>query len=287
MASLRIIRRRIRSVQSISKITRAMEMIAALKMRRAQEGGLAGRPYAEKITQVIADLAVLYRGKGQLSAHPLLQQRPIKNVLIVHITPDRGLCGGLVGNINRQTASFIMERKMPVSVITVGRKGYDYMRRYGLKILADFTNLGDNPKQVDTLPISKLIIDEYTKGTTDAVYISYTEFVNTMVQRPVLLQVLPVKPAELPAIENVGYIYEPNSEVVLGSLLPRFVEMQVYHSILEAIASEQSARMVAMRAATDNAAELTTDLTLSYDKARQESITTELLDITGGAAALS
>jgi F-type H+-transporting ATPase subunit gamma len=205
----------------------------------------------------------------------------------VHITPDRGLCGGLVGNINRQTSSFTLEQKTPVSLITVGRKGQDYMRRYGQNILAVFTDLGDSPNQMDTLPISKIIIDEYTNGTTDAVYIAYTQFVNTMVQKPNLLQILPVKPAKLPPVENVDYIYEPNSSVVLGSLLPRFIEMQVYHSILESIASEQSARMVAMRAATDNAKELTTDLTLAYNKARQESITTELLDITGGAAALS
>ena len=160
MANLRTIRRRIRSVQSISKITRAMEMIAALRMRRAQERGLAGRPYAEKITQVIADLAALSRPDEPL--HPLLQQHPIKNTIIIHITPDRGLCGGLVGNVNRRTASFTIEQKTPVSLITVGRKGQDYMRRYGQKILAVFTDLGDSPNQMDTLPISKIIIDEYT-----------------------------------------------------------------------------------------------------------------------------
>ncbi len=288
MASLRTIRRRIRSVQSISKITRAMEMIAALRMRRAQERGLAGRPYAEKITQVISDLAALSRPEDPL--HPLLKQRSIRNIIVVHITPDRGLCGGLVSNINRKTANFVLEQgaqKKPVTLITVGRKGQDYMRRYGLKVLAEFTALGDNPTQLDTLAISKIIIDEYTNATADAVYLSYTQFVNTMVQKPALLQILPVKPAELRPIENVDYIYEPNSNVVLGGLLPRFIEMQVYHAVLESIASEHSARMVAMRAATDNANELTTDLTLAYNKARQESITKELLDITGGASALS
>ncbi len=285
MASLRTIRRRIRSVQSISKITRAMEMIAALRMRRAQERGLAGRAYAEKITQVISDLAALAHPDAPL--HPLLQQRPIKNTVIVHITPNRGLCGGLVGNINRRTAGFALEQKTPVSLITVGRKGSDYMRRYGQNVLAEFTDLGENPNQMDTLPISKIVVDEYTNGNADAVYIAYTQFINTMVQKPVLLQILPVKPAELPAMENVDYLYEPNAHIVLGGLLPRFIEMQIYHTILESIASEQSARMVAMRAATDNANELTADLTLLYNKVRQESITTELLDITGGAAALS
>ena len=285
MASLRTIRRRIRSVQSISKITRAMEMIAALRMKRAQERGLAGRAYADKITQVIADLAALAHPDAPL--HPLLQHRPIKNTIVVHITPNRGLCGGLVGNINRRTAGFALEQKTPVSLITVGRKGADYMRRYGQKILAEFTDLTDNPSQMDTLAISKIVIDEYTNGNADAVYIAYTQFINTMVQKPVLLPILPVKPAELPPMENVDYLYEPTAPIVLGGLLPRFIEMQVYHTILESIASEQSARMVAMRAATDNANELTTDLTLLYNKVRQESITKELLDITGGAAALA
>jgi F-type H+-transporting ATPase subunit gamma len=288
MASLRTIRRRIRSVQNISKITQAMQMIAALRMKRAQERGIAGRPYSDKITQVIADLAALSRPYDPL--HPLLQQRPIKSSMVVHITPDRGLCGGLVGNINRKTAGFVLEQQAqnkPVSLITVGRKGQDYMRRYGVKVLAEFTGLGDSPSQMDTLAISKIIIDEYTGASTDAVYISYTQFVNTMVQKPILLQVLPIKPAVLPPMENVEYLYEPNSAVVLGGLLPRFIEMQIYHSILESIASEQSARMVAMKAATDNAKELTTDLTLVYNKARQESITKELLDITAGASALS
>ena len=288
MANLRTIRRRIKSVQNIAKITQAMEMIAALKMKRAQERGVAGRPYAEKITQVIADLAAIAHPSDSL--HPLLQHRPVKNSVVVHITPDRGLCGGMVGNVNRKIGNFILEQRTQnktVSLVTVGRKGHDYMRRYGVKILAEFSGLGDSPSQMDTLAISKIIIDEYTNADTDAVYISYTQFVNTIVQKPVLLQVLPIKPAELPKMENVEYIYEPNSSVVLGGLLPRFIEMQVYHSILESIASEHSARMVAMRAATDNAKELTTDLTLAYNKARQEAITTELLDITAGASALS
>jgi F-type H+-transporting ATPase subunit gamma len=288
MASLRTIKRRIRGVQSISKITQAMQMIAALKMKRAQERGIAGRPYSEKITQVIADLAALAHPSDTL--HPLLQSRPVKNSIVVHITPDRGLCGGLVGNINRKTAAFVLEQQSQnntVSLVTVGRKGQDYMRRYGLKGLAEFTDLGDSPSQIDTLAISKIIIDEYTSGAADAVYISYTQFVNTIIQRPILSQVLPIKPATIPAIENVEYLYEPNATVVLGGLLPRFIEMQVYHSILESIASEQSARMVAMKAATDNAKELTTDLTLIYNKARQEAITKELLDITAGASALS
>ena len=284
MANIRLIRRRIRGIQSTAKITRAMEMIAASKMRRAQEAGLAGRPYAEKISQVLADLAALpQEGKPM---HPLLQRRPVTKIAVVHITPDRGLCGGLNANINRRTASVILEQSVPVTLIAVGRKGLDFMRRYGRDIRAEFTRLGDRPSLLDTLPISRIIIDDYTNGVIDLVYLAYTRFVSTMTQRPILQQLLPVEPATIPGAQNVDYIYEPSSALVLGELLPRFVEMQVYHAILESIASEQSARMVAMRNATDNANELIQDLTLMYNKARQESITKELLDITGGAAAL-
>ena len=285
MANIRLIRRRIKGIQSTSKITRAMEMIATLKMRRAQERGLAGRPYSEKISQVIADLAAL---PGESRAlHPLLQRRPVTKIAVVHITPDRGLCGGLNANINRRTASLILEQSLPVTIIAVGRKGLDFMRRYGRDIHAEFTRLGDRPSLLDTLPISRIIIDDYTAGAIDLVYLVYAQFVSTMVQRPVMRQILPVEPAEIPTAENVDYIYEPGPAAVLGELLPRFVEMQVYHAILESIASEQSARMVAMRNATDNANELIEELTLMYNKARQESITKELLDITGGAAALA
>ncbi|HEY54942.1 MAG TPA: ATP synthase F1 subunit gamma [Dehalococcoidia bacterium] len=285
MANTRLIRRRIRGVQATSKITRAMEMIATLKMRRAQERGLAGRPYSDKITQVLADLAAL---PGEAKAlHPLLQSRPVAKVAVVHITPDRGLCGGLNANINRKTVSLILEQSVPVTLINVGRKGLEFMRRYGRDIRAEFSRLGDRPSLLDTLPISRIIIDDYTNGVIDLVYLVYAQFISTMVQRPVMRQILPVEPAEIPTAENVDYIYEPGPAAVLGELLPRFVEMQVYHAILESIASEQSARMVAMRNATDSANELIEELTLMYNKARQESITTELLDITGGAAALA
>ena len=285
MADIRLIRRRIRAVQGIAKITRAMEMIATSKMRRTQERDLAGRPYSEKIHQVISDLAALPQTGDLL--HPLLQRRPVNKIAVVHITPDRGLCGGLPTSINRLTARFILEQPMPVSLITVGRKGRDFIRRHHRDIRAEFTNLGDRPDLLDTLPISRIIIDDYTNGVVDVVYLAYVRFISTMVQRPILEQILPVEPAVIPTAQNVDYIYEPRADVVLGELLPRFVEMQVYHAILESIASEQSARMVAMRNATDNAKELISDLTLMYNKARQESITRELLDITGGAAALA
>jgi len=285
MADIRTIRRQIRGVQNIAKITRAMEMVAASKMRRAQERGLAGRPYAERIRQVIADLAALPEAGRVL--HPLLELRPVSRVAIVHITPDRGLCGGLVANLNRTTASFILEQDIPVTLVCIGRKGLDFVRRYGRDIRAEFTGVGDQPSLLDTLPISRIIIDDYTDGIIDLVYLGYAQFVSTLVQRPVLKQVLPVEPAAIPAEQNVDYIYEPGPAGVLDQLLPRFVEMQVYQAIVESIASEQSARMVAMRNATDNANELIQDLTLVYNKARQESITRDLLDITGGAAALA
>jgi F-type H+-transporting ATPase subunit gamma len=260
-----------------------MEMIAASKMRKAQERGLAGRPYSQKIEQVIADLAALPDVGLQ---HPLLQRRPVNKIAIVHITPDRGLCGGLNANLNRRLGSFILEQKATVEVVAVGRKGRDFAARYGCDMCAEFIQLGDQPRFLDTLPISRIVIDEYTNKSIDMVYISYAQFVSTMVQKPVMKQLLPVEPAVIPGGENVDYIYEPGATAVLGGLLPRFVEMEIYHAILESIASEQSARMVAMRNATDSASELIGELTLLYNKARQEAITRELLDIIGGVVAL-
>ena len=284
MAVIRLIKGRIKGVQSISKITRAMEMIATSKMRRTQERGLAGRPYSEKICQVIADLASLSQG-GE-AVHPLLQHRPVKKIAIVHITPDRGLCGGLITNINRKTGSFINEQNLPASLICVGRKGSDYMKRTGRDVRAEFTWMGDRPGYLDTLPISRIIIDDYTSGAVDAVYVAYSRFVSILAQKPVVEPILPVEPADS-AGHRLDFLYEPDAKSVLSGLLPRFVEMQIYHAILEAIASEQSARMVAMRHATENAGELIDELTLLYNKARQESITKELLDITGGVEALN
>jgi len=283
MANIRLIRRRIRGVQSTSKITRAMEMIATSKMRRAQEAGVAGRPYDQKIRQVIADLATLSKSGD---SHPLLKNRLVNKIAIVYISPDRGLCGGLVANLNRKTAGFILEQKQPTTIVGVGRKGIDFMRRYGRQVRAEFVQLGDRPGLLDTLPISRVIIDDYTTGYVDKVYVAYTRFVSTMLQTPVIEQLLPIEPV-VSSGQSSDFIYEPDPESVLGALLPRFVEMEIYHAIMEAIASEQSARMVAMRSATDNAQELVQDLTLMYNKARQEAITTELLDISGGAAALS
>lgn len=285
MANIRIIKRRIKGVRSTAKITRAMEMIAASRMRRAQERGLAGRPYADKIQQVIADLAALTEAGRE--PHPLLQRRQIKKIALVHITPDRGMCGGLVSGLNRAIGSYILKQEVPVSVIAVGRKGLDFIRRCDKEVIAEFTHLGDRPSLMDTLPIAHIVIDDYSKGAFDLVYLVYARFVTTMVQHPCVQQLLPVEPASIPAVQNVEYIYEPGPEAVLSNLLPRFVEMEVYHAILESIASEQSARMVAMKNATDNATELIDELTLLYNKARQEAITKELLDIAGGVEALA
>ena len=283
MADRRKVKRRITGVQNIAKITRAMEMIAASKMRRAQDRGLAGRPYSEKIQQVISNLAAIPDIGLQ---HPLLRQRPTQRITVLHITPDRGLCGGLNSNLNRNLVAFILKQEVPVQVIAVGRKGRDFSVRQGVDMAAEFTDMGDRPGLLDTLPVSHIIIDDYGNAAVDMVYLSYARFVSTMVQTPVMKQLLPVEPSPIPAASNVDYIYEPDATAVLGGLLPRFVEMQIYHAILESIASEQSARMVAMRNATDSAHELIGDLTLLYNKARQEAITTELLDITGGVSAL-
>ncbi|MGD0355067.1 MAG: ATP synthase F1 subunit gamma [Dehalococcoidia bacterium] len=284
MVSPKILRRRIRSVQSTAKITRAMEMIATAKMKKAQDMAIAGRPYSNKIMQVIADLSAQAAAGG--AVHPLLIDRPVKRIGIVLITSDRGLCGGLNTNLNRLAGNFILEQKVPVSVITVGTKGRDFMRRSMRDIRAEFVKLGDRPKMDDTMPISHIVIEDYTSGLYDRVYIAYSKFVNLMSQKPTLELVLPVEPAVLPKTVSPEYIFEPNAGFVLGELLPRFVEMQVYHAVLEAIASEQSARMMAMRNATDNAYDVIADLTLTMNKARQEMITKELLDIVAGVEGL-
>jgi F-type H+-transporting ATPase subunit gamma len=284
MANVRQIRRRIRSVENTAKITKAMSMIAASKMRRAQEMALMGRPYSEQMRALLADLAAQPHDEDNL--HPLMRRREIKNVEIVHITPDRGLTGGMNSNVNRASAQFMVEQSATASVIAVGKKGRDFMVRYGRDVRAVFTDLGDRPTIADVTPIARLVMDEYSQERVDAVYVAYAAFASTTVQRPVVLPLIPIVPAELRTQDALGYIYEPDSLEVLSGLLPRFVEMELYHALLESIASEQSARMVAMRNATDNASEMVEDLTLVMNKARQEAITNELLDIVGGASAV-
>ena len=284
MPSVRQIKRRIRSVENTAKITKAMSMIAASKMRRAQEMALTGRPYAEQMRALLADLAA--QREQEEFVHRLLQRREVKNAQIVLITPDRGLTGGLNTSVNRQAAQFILGQDAKVSVIAVGKKGRDFAVRTGQDVRAVFTDLGDRPSLTDVTPVSRIVIDDYAEDKVDATYLVYARFVSTTVQQPVIEPLLPIVPADLGPQEAVGYIYEPDSISVLSALLPRFVDMQVYHAVLEGVASEQSARMVAMRNATDNANAMAEDLTLVMNKVRQETITTELLDIVGGAAAV-
>ncbi len=285
MASIQILRRRIRSVQGTTKIVRAMEMVATAKMRRTQQRALAGRPYTEKIRQVIADLAIESRVKGKIL--PLFEKREVKKIALLHMGTDRGLCGGLNTNLNRLVAEFILQQKVPVTVITVGRKARAFARIAKLDVRAEFSGISDRATMQDTMPISRVVIDDYSKGEVDLVYLAYPDFISTMVQKPTIQTLLPIEPTKLPPGQVAEYIYEPDPFSVLNALLPRFVEMEIYHAILELIASEQSARMVAMRNAGDNAEELIKDLTLSLNKVRQEMITKEICDISGGAEALT
>jgi len=285
MPSVRDIRRRVRSVENTAKITKAMSMIAASKMRRAQDMALQGRPYAERLRSLLSDLAA--QRHNEEDVHPLLRRREAKNITVVLITPDRGLTGGLHSKINRTAGQFLVGQSASTRLITLGRKGRDFMSRAGQEIQAVFTDLGDRPSLVDVTPAAGIVIEDYTDGSVDAVYVAYANFVSTTAQLPIIQPLLPVVPAKLRSQDTVGYIYEPTSEAVLSELLPRFVELELYHAVLEAVASEQSARMVAMRNATDNASEMVVDLTLEMNKARQETITKELLDIVGGAAAVS
>ncbi len=284
MTSARALRRRVRSVRDTAKICKAMEMIATARMRRAQEQAITGRPYAEKISQVIAHLAA-QREVGQI--HPLLQRREVNNIAVVHMTTDRGLCGGLNASLNHLVGSFILEQTVPVSLVTVGAKGRTAMLRLGQNIRAEFTGISDRPTLLETLSISRVVTDDYVNCEVDLVYLAYPRFVSTVVQRPTIERLLPVEPTKQPSTEEVEYLYEPDPSVVLGGLLPRYVEMKVYHAVLELVASEQSARMVAMRSASDNARELIGVLTMALNKARQETITKEICDISGGTEALA
>ncbi|MCK9520818.1 MAG: ATP synthase F1 subunit gamma [Dehalococcoidia bacterium] len=290
MATIRQLKRRIGSVQNTAKITNALQLVAASKMRRAQDRALQARPYAEKLRTVLAGLAS-QGGDDAEARHPLLVSRAVENIGILHITPDRGLCGGLNANLNRAAGTFVATQDQPVSVVAVGKKGRDFFVRAQTNVVAQFTDLGDYPTQLETLGIARLVIDDYLSGKVDRVYVSFPELVSTAVQRPTIRQVLPIEPPEMETEEEAtafqeDYIFEPSAKEVLEQLLPRYVEMQIFEAILQNAASFQSAQMVAMKNATDNAHEIVRELTLTYNKARQEQITKELLDIVGGAAAL-
>jgi F-type H+-transporting ATPase subunit gamma len=291
MPTIRQLKRRITSVKNTQKITNALQLVAASKMRRAQDRAVQAEPYSSKLRSVLAGLAATVGSSQGERIHPLLASRPVRNIALLHITPDRGLCGGLNSNLNRSAGTFVASQHEPVSVVAVGKKGRDFFVRAHVHVTAEFTELGDYPSAADTLAIGRVLVDDYVNGAIDRAYISYPELVSTAIQRPVIRQLLPI---ETPTAEeqsaptgmSAQYIFEPSPEEVLARLLPRYIEMQIYEAVLQNAASFQSAQMVAMKNATDNAGEITRELTLTYNKARQEQITKELLDIVGGAAAL-
>ncbi len=299
MATTREIKRRIRSVKNIAQVTKAMEAVSASKMRRAQTQAQSTRPYASKAAEVLSFLARIR--PAYASAQPLLQQREIKNIGMLLITADRGLAGGLNSQMITAAARWIKDWQnegKQVELVTVGKKGRDWMRKYGPPIRAEFVSLGDRPGSVylaasrrkataQVGPIARILMDDFIAGRYDAVYIGFMRFVNTVTQVPTLTQVLPIVPDDsVPADMPIDYIFEPDAETVLEQILQSLTEIEVLQALYEAIASEHSARMVAMRNATDAAGELIDDLTLTYNKARQSAITMSLLDIAGAVAAL-
>ncbi len=288
MASTREIRRRIRSVKNIAQVTKAMEAVAAARMRKAQAQVLATRPYAQQAREVLSYLARI--SSSEKGLNPLIQPRAVvKRIGVVLVTSDRGLAGGFNTNVIRHAAAFVREKRRAgaeVEVISVGKKGRDWLLRYDPVIRAEFTKISDTPTSADIGPITNVIIEDFTQGYFDEVYLIYTDFINTIKQQPTTLKLLPVDAAE-PAVSMAPeYIIEPSPEAVLNQVLYGFTEVQILQAIFESLASEHSARMVAMRNATDAAGELIDTLTLTYNKARQEGITTELMDIIGGSAAL-
>jgi len=285
MPSQREIRRRIGSAKNIKQITRAMQFVAASKLRRAQESTLAARPYREKLDEVIADLGAVLSGED----HPLLGNRDLAvahNRLIVIITSDRGLAGALNTNTVRFASREIVDHPGHLKVATVGRKGRDAMRRAGVPIAAHFEGFGDRPSFADTLPLARLVTDDFVAGTYDRVDVVYSRFISTLTQKPVLEQLLPVVPTEdAVGIPGNQFLFEPSPGEFLRALLPRYVATRIFQAVLESKASEESSRMVAMKNATENAEELIEDLTLSYNKVRQANITREMVEIASGASA--
>jgi len=282
MASQREIRRRIGAVRNIKQITRAMQFVAASKLKRAQDAALAARPYAEKIDEVLADLAAVLGDED----HPLLARRTGDRRWLVLFTTDRGLAGPLNTNVTRFAQREIVEHTGGMRVIPVGRKGREGMRRFRVPMEATFAGFGDRPTFADVVPLARLISDAYVGGQVDQVDLVYSTFVSTLVQRPRSEQLLPVQPSEdLAGIPGRQFIFEPAPALVLEQLLPRYVATRLYRAVLENLASEHSARMVAMKNATENAEELIDDLTLTFNKVRQANITREMIEIATGAQA--
>ena len=295
MASLKDIRGRIGSVRNIAQITRAMEMVAASRMKRAQDAILAARPYAEEMEAALRRVASAAGLSEEVD--PLLAQRPVRRVAIIMITTDRGLAGSLNANATRSVLRWVARRAsasngdspVEIEAITVGRKGRDALRRAGVPIAAHFSQLGDRPAFSDITPIARLVTEDFLAEKYDEIDIAYSTFVSTLSQKPEIDTILPVVSPEMADEQertNDEYLFEPSPEAVLSRLLPHYVAIGIYRAVLENNASEQSARMIAMRNSTDNANELIDDLTLVYNKTRQATITREMIEIASGAEAL-
>jgi F-type H+-transporting ATPase subunit gamma len=285
MASRREIRRRIRSIKNTAQITKAMQMVAASRMRRAQQRVAATRPYAQHMRGIVADVS----GRSGAGDHPLLARRDVSTIEIVTLTPDRGLAGAMITNANRELSRLVTSDGHPARIVAVGRKGRDFAARSRFNLVGEFTQLGDHPGIADVSAIAREVLDDFESGEADVVYLIYTEFINTLRQRPRTVQLLPVIPPEGETGEGISgpWEYEPdNPQVVLSSLLPRYVEFTIYQALLESIASYYSAQMIAMSSATDNANELVQELTLLMNKARQAEITKEIAEISGAAEAI-
>lgn len=286
MAVVREIRSKIASIKNTQKITRAMEMVAASKMRKTEESMRASRPYSEKIRNVIKHLAHSHSEYH----HPYLSEREVRKVGLIVVSTDRGLCGGLNTNLFKEVTNQMrqwQQRGQEPALAVIGNKGASFFKRFGGRILGVESHLGDAPTANDLVGIVKIMLDAYDNQEIDALYIAYNEFINTMSQKPRLSRLLPLPKAEDERLDYYwDYIYEPDAKVLLDQLLMRYIELQVYHAVVENIASEQAAKMVAMKSASDNAGELIKEFQLAYNKARQAAITQELAEIVGGAAAL-
>ncbi len=286
MAVGKEIREKIKSVKSTQKITRAMEMVAASKMRKAQERMEASRPYSEKIARVVSHLAHAHPEYS----HSYLDEREVKRVGYIVISSDRGLCGGLNVNMFRELIKALKKDSdagVEIDYTAVGTKALGFLGRMGGKLVSETSQLGDAPEIESLIGPVKAMLDAYDEGHIDRLYVVYNQFVNTMTQEPTVRQVLPlVKVKDEKYVHHWDYIYEPDAKEVMDTLLKRYVESIVYQGVVENLACEQSARMVAMKNATDNAGDLIDDLELVYNKARQAAITSELADIVGGAAAV-
>src|SRR5574340_862962 len=294
MASTREMRLRIRSVKNLSQVTRALETVSASKVRRAIQANERTRPYAERAWRILTHLAKQSGGK---TMHPLLAERDeIKNVLIILVSSDRGLAGAYNVNIVREALIKSMEFKVPVSFITVGRRGRDMLIRRRRKVIGEFSHLPAYPDYTEIAPIGQLAVDEYLNHHADQVYVAYTDYKNMLRQEPVVRKILPFSMAETSEMDsryeaaakhNLVYTYEPGPEEILHSIIPDFTGLQIYQSVLSALASEHAARMVAMRNATNSAKDLVNLLQMEYNKVRQAGITNDMLDISGGAEALA